>query len=186
MHHRKHVTWSLPTVVWCHRGHGKHSFLYCCVLDRVYRAVAWQRVDQICYNINIPAVVLQMSIRKYTVRRNSYKIRKELLKTEYQSSSANINGRIDEDCDVRPKDGVFFVHVTGIGQDVNLRRQSCTQNTLTYGVTMESNGYWIASRWYTPLQAMQIWMASIRFLATRSRLLLWVFRRAKNNGLLQL
>jgi hypothetical protein len=29
------------------RTYRKHSFLYCCVLDRVYRAVAWQRVDQI-------------------------------------------------------------------------------------------------------------------------------------------
>jgi hypothetical protein len=38
MHHRKHVTWSLPTVVWRHCRHGKHSFLYCCMLDHVYRA----------------------------------------------------------------------------------------------------------------------------------------------------
>jgi hypothetical protein len=34
------------------RIYRKHSFLYCCVLDRVYRAVAWQLVDQIRYNIN--------------------------------------------------------------------------------------------------------------------------------------
>jgi hypothetical protein len=27
----------------------KHWFLHCCMLDRVYRAAAWQRVDQICY-----------------------------------------------------------------------------------------------------------------------------------------
>jgi hypothetical protein len=33
------------------RIYRKHSFLYCRVLDRVYRAVAWQRVDQIHYNI---------------------------------------------------------------------------------------------------------------------------------------
>jgi hypothetical protein len=26
---------------------------YCCVLDRVYRAVAWQRVDQIRYSMNM-------------------------------------------------------------------------------------------------------------------------------------
>jgi hypothetical protein len=32
------------------RIYRKHSFLYCCVLDSVYRAVAWQRVDQIHYN----------------------------------------------------------------------------------------------------------------------------------------
>jgi hypothetical protein len=36
--------------VWRGR-HRKHSLVYCCVLDRVYRAVAWQRVDQIRYNI---------------------------------------------------------------------------------------------------------------------------------------
>jgi hypothetical protein len=47
-----HITWSLPTLVCRHRGHGKHSFLYCCVLDHVYRAVTWQRVGQIRYNMN--------------------------------------------------------------------------------------------------------------------------------------
>jgi hypothetical protein len=31
----------------------KYIFLYCCVLDRVYRAVAWQSFDQIGYNILI-------------------------------------------------------------------------------------------------------------------------------------
>jgi hypothetical protein len=40
----------VPTVA--RRGrHSKHSLIYCCVLDRVYLAVAWQRVYQICYNI---------------------------------------------------------------------------------------------------------------------------------------
>jgi hypothetical protein len=29
----------------------ENSLLYCRVLNRVYRAVAWQRVDQIRYNI---------------------------------------------------------------------------------------------------------------------------------------
>jgi hypothetical protein len=29
------------------RIYRKHSFLYCCVLDHVYRAVAWQCVDQV-------------------------------------------------------------------------------------------------------------------------------------------
>jgi hypothetical protein len=29
----------------------ENSFIYCCVLDRVYRVVAWQRFDQIRYNI---------------------------------------------------------------------------------------------------------------------------------------
>jgi hypothetical protein len=28
-----------------------HSLFYCCVLDRVYRDVAWRRVEQIGYNI---------------------------------------------------------------------------------------------------------------------------------------
>jgi hypothetical protein len=31
--------------------HRRHSLIYCSMLDRVYRAVAWQRVDQICHNI---------------------------------------------------------------------------------------------------------------------------------------
>jgi hypothetical protein len=26
-------------------------FIHCCVLDRVYRAVAWQRFDEICYSM---------------------------------------------------------------------------------------------------------------------------------------
>jgi hypothetical protein len=37
----------------------KHSLIYCCMLDHVYRAVAWRRVYEICYNIlkiNIPSV----------------------------------------------------------------------------------------------------------------------------------
>jgi hypothetical protein len=29
----------------------KTQVLHCCVLDRVYRAVAWQHVDEIRYNI---------------------------------------------------------------------------------------------------------------------------------------
>jgi hypothetical protein len=35
------------------RIYRKHSFLYCCVLDRVHKAVACQRVDQIRYNTNL-------------------------------------------------------------------------------------------------------------------------------------
>jgi hypothetical protein len=31
----------------------ENSFLYYCVLDRVYRAVVWQRVDQIRYSMMI-------------------------------------------------------------------------------------------------------------------------------------
>jgi hypothetical protein len=36
------------------RGQKGNSFPYCCVLDRVYVAVAWQRVDQIRYIIVSP------------------------------------------------------------------------------------------------------------------------------------
>jgi hypothetical protein len=37
---------------WTWRGrHRKQSLIYCYVLDRVYRTVAWQRVDQIRYSI---------------------------------------------------------------------------------------------------------------------------------------
>jgi hypothetical protein len=42
-----------PAIMWRHRGHGKNSFLYCCMLDCVYRAVAWQRVNQLRYNVFI-------------------------------------------------------------------------------------------------------------------------------------
>jgi hypothetical protein len=42
------------------RIYRKHNVLYCCVLDRVYRAVAWQRVDQLrCY---IVAYLLKVEI----------------------------------------------------------------------------------------------------------------------------
>jgi hypothetical protein len=41
-----------PAVYWrVGRIYRRHSFLYCCVLNRVYRAVTWQRIDQIRYNI---------------------------------------------------------------------------------------------------------------------------------------
>jgi hypothetical protein len=43
---------AVQPVYWrVYRIYRKHSFLYYCVLDRVYRAVAWQRVDEIRYNI---------------------------------------------------------------------------------------------------------------------------------------
>jgi hypothetical protein len=42
-----------PVLTVARRGrHGKHSLIYCCVLDRVYIAVAWQRVDQISCIMN--------------------------------------------------------------------------------------------------------------------------------------
>jgi hypothetical protein len=37
-------------VGWIHR---KYGVLYCCVFGRVYRTVAWQRVDQIRYNTKL-------------------------------------------------------------------------------------------------------------------------------------
>jgi hypothetical protein len=43
---------AIQPVYWCvGRIYIKHNFLYCCMLDRVYRVVAWQRVDQIRYII---------------------------------------------------------------------------------------------------------------------------------------
>jgi hypothetical protein len=37
---------------WCvGRIYRKHIFFYFCVLDRVYRAIAWQGVDQIRYSV---------------------------------------------------------------------------------------------------------------------------------------
>jgi hypothetical protein len=33
------------------RGQHKNSLIYCCVLGLIYTAVAWENVDQICYNI---------------------------------------------------------------------------------------------------------------------------------------
>jgi hypothetical protein len=45
------------------RIYRKHSFLYCCVLDRVYRAVARQRVDQIRYSIFLYELGLYAEIR---------------------------------------------------------------------------------------------------------------------------
>jgi hypothetical protein len=36
---------------WEWRGHRKHSLIYFCMLNRVYGAVAWQRVDQLRYNM---------------------------------------------------------------------------------------------------------------------------------------
>jgi hypothetical protein len=44
---------ALQPVYWLvGRIYRKHSFVYCCVLDHVYRAVAWQHVDQIRYNMS--------------------------------------------------------------------------------------------------------------------------------------
>jgi hypothetical protein len=38
----------VPTLA-CSGQHRKHSLLYCCLMHRVYRATAWQPVDQIHY-----------------------------------------------------------------------------------------------------------------------------------------
>jgi hypothetical protein len=51
---------------WAWREHRKHRLLYCCVLGRVYRAVAWQRVDQIRYNM------YKEALRLYTCYRRVY------------------------------------------------------------------------------------------------------------------
>jgi hypothetical protein len=48
--HRKH---NLSTVAW-RRPHRKQSFVYCCMLEHVYRAVAWQ-----CATIIISSVQLK-------------------------------------------------------------------------------------------------------------------------------
>jgi hypothetical protein len=42
--------------------HRKHSLIYCWVSDSVYSAVAWQRVDQICFNINLYNKVFYISV----------------------------------------------------------------------------------------------------------------------------
>jgi hypothetical protein len=42
----------------------ENSHIYCCVFDHVYRAVVWQRVDQIRYNLIyqtiMPSLILNM------------------------------------------------------------------------------------------------------------------------------
>jgi hypothetical protein len=61
-----HFTWPLPTVLWCHRGHKENAAspivacayfgrglemtsFYCCVLEHIYGAVAWQWVFMLEY-----------------------------------------------------------------------------------------------------------------------------------------
>jgi hypothetical protein len=39
--------------------------IHCCTLERVYRAVAWQRVDQIRYNINVLLLLTLYPIFNY-------------------------------------------------------------------------------------------------------------------------
>jgi hypothetical protein len=56
---------------WAWRGlHRKQSIIYCCVLDLVYIAVAWQRVDQIRYNniklISLYGVIIRLVVITYT------------------------------------------------------------------------------------------------------------------------
>jgi hypothetical protein len=51
-HHRKHMSRDQPPL--CDvTADTENSLLYCYVLDSVYRAVAWQRVDQNSYNTMI-------------------------------------------------------------------------------------------------------------------------------------
>jgi hypothetical protein len=44
------------------RIYRKYSLLYCCVLDRIYRTVAWQHVDQIRYNIKLYSLIQERDI----------------------------------------------------------------------------------------------------------------------------
>jgi hypothetical protein len=46
--------------------HRKHNLIYCCVLDRIYTAVAWQRVDQIRYIIHL-SMALQPFVGPYPI-----------------------------------------------------------------------------------------------------------------------
>jgi hypothetical protein len=51
-HHRKHMSrYYHPPLRDVTAETEKNSLLYCCVLDRVYKAFAWQRVDEIRYNM---------------------------------------------------------------------------------------------------------------------------------------
>jgi hypothetical protein len=66
--YRKHTSCeSYPLLWWCHCTWAEvclpscclemgciTPLFYCCVLDRVYGAIAWQCIDQICYNIYSP------------------------------------------------------------------------------------------------------------------------------------
>jgi hypothetical protein len=45
---------------WAWREHRKHSIIYCCVLNRVYGDVAWQRVDQMRYNMYVGIYVVHI------------------------------------------------------------------------------------------------------------------------------
>jgi hypothetical protein len=52
---------AIQPVFWCvSRIYSKHGFLYCCALDRVYRAVAWKCAYQIPYNIKHYATRMQI------------------------------------------------------------------------------------------------------------------------------
>jgi hypothetical protein len=51
MHRRKHVSLDHHPPLRDVTADTENSLLYCCILHRVYRAVAWQRVDQIRYSI---------------------------------------------------------------------------------------------------------------------------------------
>jgi hypothetical protein len=50
---------------WAWRGrHRKHSLIYSCALDHVYKAVNWQRVDQIRYSIIIIIIIVYIHCHK--------------------------------------------------------------------------------------------------------------------------
>jgi hypothetical protein len=70
----------------CVTADTENSFLYCCLLARVYRAVAWQRVDQIRYILF--TVALRMQNQKFEAKyRNIYAITS--LSVKYNAISKN-------------------------------------------------------------------------------------------------
>jgi hypothetical protein len=69
-----------------HGRHRKQSLIYCCVLDRVYRAVAWQSVDQVRYNIII-SIKIDTNIMLNIIHRSIFHIR-EVSRIKSTPSSA--------------------------------------------------------------------------------------------------
>jgi hypothetical protein len=110
---KRHVTWQLPTfaVTSLHlRGSMfTEPLIYCCVLDRVYGAVAWQCVDQISYNIVLCSGYL-ISCDHQLYRVTPLKTPSGLLLLLFQSQS----------------------HVTTITHNYFLRCYTCTQLAIIY------------------------------------------------------
>jgi hypothetical protein len=62
----------IPTVAWRGR-HRKHSFFYCCVMYRVYRAAAWQCGDQMRYSIYVFYMIVTIN-RDYSLNNINWMI----------------------------------------------------------------------------------------------------------------